>query len=89
MTEKTFLFELREAARLCSKAEYKVMLANVASEVELGIERLEYEPTRANMQDLVGAWTRADKLLAAAPPEGSPDPLGGDTEATELERIAA
>ena len=72
-----FLAELREVARVCVQPAMAMQLRVAADELDDAIVRLADDPTRDAMVTVNGAWVRAMKVLAAAPPMGGDGTAGG------------
>lgn len=83
------LMRLREAARTCSNAQYKLALQMFADELSGRINVLYSDCTEANMIALNGTWANAARCLKDLSPEGTPDPTSGDVEAPVFERKVA
>lgn len=84
MASKTFLFELREAANNCTQLGYAYLLRAAADDLQGLIEELHANPTREAMTYVNGVWAYARRILENLPVEGTPAPLGGDTEPARL-----
>lgn len=83
--DTNFIFALNEAVRLTPKPEVRKQMQFHATEVRQAIAHLGLNATKATMQDLVGAWTRAQKALDAYHAPETPPPRAG---AGTLEHLA-
>lgn len=77
MTARTFLLELREAARVELDHVVKFDLGLVADEITAALRALAADPTDANMQALNGHWAHGKRLLNYATKRGGGGPGGG------------
>jgi len=84
----TFLLELRNAAKACSKPEYAAQLRQCADSVAFCIKQLAADPTTERMIELNCAWAHASAALKAVPPEGDPAPVSGSPEPAKLAMAA-
>lgn len=80
----TFLKKLRDAARECTKPEYRQLLLDTADRLDQAIADLWGWPTEENMKALNGAWANADRVYCNRPEEGTPAPLSGSPEPARL-----
>lgn len=71
---KTFLLELRDAAKQCSNLQYRELLKTAADRIQFRLDQIFHEPTQENMVTLNGAWARAVAVLRDVPPEAEPTP---------------
>jgi hypothetical protein len=78
------LGKLYEAARECSNVDYRALLKSAADVLDTTITHFNDDPTENNLIALNCAWAYGHRLLINLPPEGTPAPLGGDTEPARL-----
>jgi hypothetical protein len=69
---KSYIVELNEAARRCSKEDWRRALQLAAVRLHNAIEELHKLPTQPTMQEANAAWVRAHFLLTHLPPEAGP-----------------
>lgn len=81
MTEKTFLLELREQAKLTSDEVLRGALYDSANTLDHVLKETYLFPSTTNMQRLNSAWARADLILRGARDANQPGPQGGAAEA--------
>lgn len=72
MSEKTFLFELRDAARVMENADYRGMLKTVADSLDLAIEYFYSHPTNETLAEVNGLWAKAVRIFARRPDNAPP-----------------
>lgn len=82
----SFLFECREAARVCYDILIAKMLRDAADELSAALKELDRLPSTENMQAAVALWTKAEMIRRKAMPTPDPSPISGTGE---LERLAA
>lgn len=82
--EKTLVWRLREAARLCSNAPYAAALRGAAEKVQRALDHLYSVENCEAMRTLNGVWGNAERILKNTPPEGTPDPTSGDVTPARL-----
>lgn len=85
---KSFLFDLREAARVCPDVLVAKLLKDAANLVRVKLDVLHADPTAENMRELNAAWVRAQKVLDMSTMSTPPESTGGRMT-VERERIAA
>lgn len=83
---KSFLFECREAARVCYDGLIAKLLRDATDELSLALARLSAHSTTENMQSVVALWTKAEMIRRKAMPTPDPAPVTGTGE---QERMAA
>lgn len=81
---KSLLERMTDAYALCSNQPYRHYLKNIIDDLWIEIEDFHKEPTDIALRDLNGLWALAERVLAACPPEGTPDPVSGDNEPARL-----
>lgn len=64
---KTFLLELREAARECPSVTLAKQLKDVADELSLAIRKFNLEITEERLRVVNGLWVRGRRLLTGMP----------------------
>lgn len=72
MTEKTFLFELRDAARVMENADYRGMLKAVADSLDSAIESFHSHPTNETLAEVQGLWAKALRIFQRRPDNAPP-----------------
>lgn len=82
---KSFLLELRDAAKGCSNIDYRALLRGAADNLEIDIEHFSNFPTTDALTVLNGSWAYAARVLSNLPAEGTPAPLAGSPEPTRLD----
>lgn len=83
MTEKTFLLELRDQAKLTSDEVLRGALYDSANTLDHVLKETYLVPSTTNMQRLNSAWARADLILRGARDANQPGPSGGAMQAPE------
>lgn len=83
---KSFLWECREAARVCPDILIRKLLKDVTDELGKALDVLRDWPTVENMQNTVALWTKAELIRRKAQPTPDPAPVTGTGE---TERLAA
>lgn len=76
-SDKTFLLELRDQAKLTSDEVLRGALYDSANTLEFRLKETFAFPNEANMQLLNSAWARADRVLRAAKDATPTGPQGG------------
>lgn len=74
----------REAARACTRPQFKQRFVLAIDECQRAHEQLARDPSVGSMARLNGAWAHAERLYKLAPAEGTPAPLSGSPEAARL-----
>jgi hypothetical protein len=81
----TFVFDLREAARLCTHPEYQDVLKRAAEDLAYATELFHGRGDAESMTLLNGAWAYAVRVMKAKPDEADPNPpLAGAPEPAKL-----
>ena len=81
----TFVYDLREAARLCSHPEYKDVLKRAAEDLAYAAEYFHGEMDEESLRLLNGAWAHAVRVMKGKPDEADPNPpLAGAPEPAKL-----
>lgn len=88
---ESFVFKLREAAKNCSNAQFRILLRADADEFAARCGDFYVDPTEKNLGLLIGCWAKGKRTLREMPPEGTPAPVSGAPAATVFatERLAA
>lgn len=76
-SEKTFLLQLRDQAKLTSDEVMRGALYDSANTLDHVLKETYSFPSCTNMQRLNSAWARADRVLRAAQDASPTDPKGG------------
>lgn len=84
-----FLQEISVVAMNCPDVLQQKLLRDAVMDVDTKLTAAFNDPTTANMQDLVGAWTKAMRVLKNAPPLGGGGDNAGRVRVTEEMRQAA
>lgn len=79
MTERSYLFTLREAARRCPDILMSKLLRDAADDLAEMLDLLHLMPTIARIQDVNSSWALAHRLLSFAESgnDEPPAPRGG------------
>lgn len=83
--DKSITAVLGDAARACTRPQYKRALLDAAYNVTCAVADLERNPTTERMQHLNSMWALAVRLYENRPMEAPPPaPRPGDTDAARL-----
>lgn len=86
MTEKTFLFELRDAARQMENLDYRLMMKEVADQLASAIDSFHNHSTNETLAEVQGLWAKATRIYNRRPDNAPPPaPLA---PAIELRAVA-
>lgn len=85
---KSFVKELRDAAKNCPDILIRKMCKDIADEIQMHCLSLSACPSAETLRLLNAAWVRAVNILAKATPTPDTPPRSGAGE-IDMERIAA